>query len=187
MPHGTEVHALDSSWPPTHACPAAVTQYPCASVASKSCMTWHDLIAVMTSALWLLVLHPAINFHSMRIEMSSSAVVSISGPPLDLQYSTVAVPGQLSEKEKKAVAKMDKKMGTVEEEPDEPSDSQPHDDDDDEPNAGSSKPAKSQAKSKAKAKAMAKAEAKAKQVAKAKKASTMKKPAKALQKKPSQK
>ena len=112
--------------------------------------------------------------------------MSISGPPLDLQYSPVAVPGQLSEKEKKAVAKMDKKMGTVEEEPDEPSDSQPHDDDD-EPNAGSSKPAKSLAKSKAKAKAMAKAEAKAKQVAKAKKASTMKKPAKALQKKPSQK
>ena len=186
MPHGTEVHALDSSWPPTHACPAAVTQYPCASVASKSCMTWHDLIAVMTSALWLLALHPAINFRSMRIEMS--AVVSISGPPLDLQYSTVAVPGQLSEKEKKAVAKMDKKMGTVEKEPDEPSDSQPHDDDDDdEPNAGSSKPAKSQAKGKAKAKAKAKAQAKAKQVAKAKKASTMKKPAKALQKKPSQK
>ena len=125
--------------------------------------------------------------HSMRIEMASSAVVSISGPPLDLQYSTVAVPGQLSEKEKKAVAKMDKKMGTMEKEPDEPSDSQPHDDDDDddddEPNAGSSKPAKSQAKSKAKAKA----KAKAKQVATAKTASPMKKPAKALQKKPSQK
>ena len=125
--------------------------------------------------------------HSMRIEMASSAVVSISGPPLDLQYSTVAVPGQLSEKEKKAVAKMDKKMGTVEKEPDEPSDSQPHDDDDDEPNAGSSKPAKSQAKSKAKAKAKAKAKSKAKQVAMAKTASPMKKPAKALQKKPSQK
>ena len=44
---------------------------------------------------------------------------------------TVAVPGQLSEKEKKAVAKMDKKMGTAEEEPAEPSESQPHDDDDD--------------------------------------------------------
>ena len=42
VPLGTEVHALDSSWPPTHACPTAVTQYPCASVASKSCMTWHD-------------------------------------------------------------------------------------------------------------------------------------------------
>ena len=158
---------------------------------ANSCMTWHDLIAAMTSALWLLVLHPV---HSMRIGMS--AVVSISGPPLDLQYSTAAIPGQLSEKEKKAVAKMDKKMGTDEperaaeekqlpEEEDERSDSQPGDDDadDDEPNAGSSKPAKSQAKSKAKAKA----KAKAKPVAKAKKASTMKKPAKALQKKPSQK
>lgn len=176
VPHGTEVHALDSSWPPTHACPAAVTQYPCASVASKSCMTWHDLIAVMTSALWLLVLH--LQFvHSMHIGMS--AVVSISGPPLDLQYSTVAVPGQLSEKEKKAVAKMDKKMGTAEEEPDP---EEPHDDDDDEDEAPPRR-----ASPNAKAKAKSKAKAKAKPVAKAKKASTMKKPAKALQKKPSQK
>jgi len=65
----------------------------------------------------------------MHIGMSN--VVSISGPPLELQYSIVAVPGQLSEKEKKEVARMDKKMGTVEEEPAEPSESQPHDDDDD--------------------------------------------------------
>ena len=118
----------------------------------------------------------------MHIGMSN--VVSISGPPLDLQYSTVAVPGQLSEKEKKAVARMDKKMGTAEEEPAEPSESQPHDDDDDddEQDAGNSKPAKSQAKSKAKAKAKVKAKAKAKPVAKAKKAPAMKKPAKASQK-----
>ena len=68
--------------------------------------------------------------HCMHIGMSN--VVSISGPPLDLQYSTVAVPGQLSEKEKKAVARMDKKISTAEEEPAEPSERQPRDDDDDE-------------------------------------------------------
>ena len=128
VPLGTEVHALDSSWPPTHACPTAVTQYPCASVASKSCVTWHDCYDLSIVASRFAPCNQ--NVHSMHIGMS--AVVSISGqPPLDLQYSTVAVPGQLSEKEKKAVAKMDKKMGTAEEEPAEPRESQPHDDDDD--------------------------------------------------------
>ena len=136
------------------------------------------------------------NVHSMHIGMST--VVSISGqPPLDLQYSTVAVPGQLSEKEKKAVAKMDKKMGTAEEEPAEPSESQPHDDDDNGiwmedwdstiPWTPNLPPKSHHAKSQAKSKAKAKAKAKAKPVAKAKKASTMKRPAKVLQKKPSQK
>ena len=123
----------------------------------------------------------------LRIGMS--AVVSISGPPLDLQYSTVEVPGQLNEKEKKAVAKMDKKMGTAEEEPDP---EEPHDDDDEdelivlnEVNEDEAPPRRVGPNAKAKAKS--KAKAKAKPVAKAKKASAMKKPAKALQKKPSQK